>query len=200
MIKKFFIAAVLIFGWACGKSSQQTTDTAAETSTATTVTVDFQAIGDSIANAAQKAFVGALMKALNEKGTAGAVEFCNAHALPIADSLSKHYNCTIQRISDRYRNPADKPDATDSTVIADYYAQKMAGTALAARLQEQPEQVIYYKPIMVGMPTCLQCHGDPKSDIEAPTMAAIRAKYPNDMAVGYKQGDLRGVWKITFKR
>ncbi|WP_448520182.1 Tll0287-like domain-containing protein [Rhodoflexus sp.] len=199
MQKTYFLAALLLFSWACGNSSQTTTDTSTENGTSAVVT-DFQATGDSIANAAQKAFVGALMKAINQQGAAGAVAFCNVHALPIADSLSQRYNCAIQRISDRYRNPADKPDAADSAVIADYQAQKAAGTALAARLLEQDNQVIYYKPIMLGMPACLQCHGDPQTDIAAPTLAAIREKYPNDLAIGYKQGDLRGLWKITFRK
>lgn len=200
MQKTYLLTALLLLGWSCNSPTQQITDTASESETTAKAATDFQVAGDSIANAAQKAFVGALMKAINEQGTAGAVSFCNVHALPIADSLSQHYNCTIQRISDRYRNPADKPDAADSTIIADYQAQKTAGTVLVARLVEQENQVIYYKPIMVGMPTCLQCHGDPKNDIDAATLAAIRGKYPADLATGYKQGDLRGVWKIAFRK
>lgn len=200
MQKTYFIAALLFFGWACSNPSQETTNTASESETTAKTAIDFQVAGDSIANASQKAFVGALMKAINEKGTAGAVSFCNVHAFPIADSLSKHYNCTIQRISDRYRNPADKPDIADSVVIADYQAQKTVGATLTTRLSEQENQVIYYKPIMIGMPACLKCHGDTNTDIDMPTVAAIRNKYPADLATGYKQGDLRGIWKITFRK
>ena len=200
MQKSYILAAMLFCMWSCNNSSQTKTDTSIKSEASAATATDFKVIGDSIANASQKAFAGALMKAINEHGATGAVTFCNVHALPIADSLSRQYNCAIQRISNRYRNPADKPDVTDSTVIADYQAQKAAGIALAVRLLEKDNQVIYYKPIMVGMPTCLQCHGDPQADIAAPTLAIIREKYPNDLAIGYQQGDLRGVWKIAFQR
>lgn len=200
MRKTCLWATLAFFVWACNSSSQSDADNEATQTAAPIQTIDFQATGDSIANIAQKAFVGALMKAIAEKGTAGAVEFCNVHALPIADSLSQKYNCTIQRISDRYRNPADKPDAADSLVMTNYHAQKAASATLMPRLTEQDNQVIYYKPIMVGMPACLQCHGNPQTDIDAATLAAIRSKYPNDLATGYKQGDLRGMWKITFRK
>jgi hypothetical protein len=200
MQKTHLLAALLFFGWACSNASQETTDTASESQTTVRAAIDFQVAGDSISNASQKAFVGALMKAINERGTASAVSFCNVHALPIADSLSQHYNCTIQRISDRYRNPADKPNAEDSTVIAHYQAQKTTGAILTARLSEQENKVIYYKPIMLGMPACLKCHGNPNTDIDISTLSAIRNKYPTDLATGYKQGDLRGVWKITFRK
>ncbi|MCS7019794.1 MAG: DUF3365 domain-containing protein [Cytophagales bacterium] len=190
----------LLLCWACSSNPQQTNQAPNQAENNTSPAINFQAAGDSIVNAAQKAFVGALMKAIQERGTSGAVAFCNTHALPIADSLSRHYGCTIQRLSDRYRNPADRPQATDSIVIAAYQAQKAAGTPLETRLIEQDQQVVYYKPIILGMPTCLQCHGNPQTDIDASTLAVIRSKYPYDLAVGYKQGDLRGVWKIAFRK
>ena len=56
---------------------------------------------------------------------------------------------------------------------------------------------MYYKPIKTGMPTCLKCHGS-SAEIESKTLALINEKYPDDKAVGYSQGDLRGMWKIKF--
>ena len=39
---------------------------------------------------------------------------------------------------------------------------------------------------------CLACHGDPAS-MEPEVVAAIQAKYPEDKAVGYAAGSMRGV-------
>ena len=46
-------------------------------------------------------------------------------------------------------------------------------------------------PMLEG---CLACHG---SDIEPQTAAAIRALYPDDEAVGFAVGDLRGAFSLT---
>jgi hypothetical protein len=52
----------------------------------------------------------------------------------------------------------------------------------------------YVEPILV-QPLCLTCHGDPL----APDIAArIDELYPEDRAVGYEIGDLRGVFWIEF--
>jgi hypothetical protein len=49
---------------------------------------------------------------------------------------------------------------------------------------------------MQGM--CLSCHGK-REQIPAPTLNAINQLYPNDKAFDFKEGDLRGIWHITFK-
>jgi cytochrome c551/c552 len=48
------------------------------------------------------------------------------------------------------------------------------------------------------MPTCIKCHGG-KTDITESTQKMIAQKYPNDKAIGYQMGDLRGMWKIKLK-
>jgi len=48
------------------------------------------------------------------------------------------------------------------------------------------------------MPACMKCHGQAGKEIDAKTMEIISQKYPDDLATGYKEGDLRGLWKITF--
>jgi hypothetical protein len=59
-------------------------------------------------------------------------------------------------------------------------------------------KIVYYKPIRIAMPACLKCHGSAEKDIDPKTLAIIRQKYPDDLATNYKEGDLRGLWKITF--
>jgi hypothetical protein len=68
--------------------------------------------GSEIATQTQKELLRAVQGAMAEGGPAYAVDYCNLEALEIKDSLSELNNCTIQRLSFKYRNPADKP-ATD---------------------------------------------------------------------------------------
>ncbi len=53
-------------------------------------------------------------------------------------------------------------------------------------------------PIRISMPLCLTCHGDPQSDIPPPSLTAIRERYPTDAATGYREGDLRALWRVEF--
>ena len=50
---------------------------------------------------------------------------------------------------------------------------------------------------MKAIPTgevCLKCHG---GNIAPPIRAKLKELYPNDMATGYKLGDVRGAFTIT---
>ena len=44
---------------------------------------------------------------------------------------------------------------------------------------------------------CLKCHG---KDIEPNVSALILKLYPNDLAVGYDENEVRGIWSIAFDK
>nr|WP_298504460.1 DUF3365 domain-containing protein [uncultured Maribacter sp.] len=44
------------------------------------------------------------MHTIKEKGTVGAVEFCNAKATTLTDSITRLNNANIKRVSDKPRN------------------------------------------------------------------------------------------------
>jgi len=150
--------------------------------------------GDSISSEVQKVLLGHVMQAMKSGGPGFAVAFCNEKAMALTDSLGLVYNCTIQRISDRNRNPANQLSAIDVENTASMLAAKVTGPGLVSLNNSW----FYYKPIKIGMPACLGCHGAEGKDIDAKTLAIIKQKYPEDKATGYKEGDLRGWWKITF--
>ena len=52
----------------------------------------------------------------------------------------------------------------------------------------------YMKPIKIGA-ACLKCHGN-EEKISTEVKELIVKKYPDDKAVGYKNGDLRGAVSI----
>lgn len=150
-------------------------------------------LGDSISLIAQQTLLANVSKAMQNGGPSNAVDFCNIHASGIMDSLSKVHQLKINRISSRYRNEANVP--TDFEVKLLQQLEKSA--KIKDTLIVSLGKATYYKSILIGMPTCLKCHGSEK-EIDNKTMEILNERYPNDLAKGYKMGDFRGAWKIEF--
>lgn len=137
-----------------------------------------------------------LMGAIQSKGTLYALEFCHEKALPITDSLAKLNQISIQRVSDKNRNPRNKANAIETVLIADF--QKQISNQKEPQVVKQTigNQNFYYYPIITNS-MCIQCHGN-KSKISPEVLKKIQILYPNDLAVGYQENQVRGIWKITW--
>lgn len=156
-------------------------------------------LGSEIATHTQAALLQAVQGAMASGGPAYAVDYCNIEALELKDSLSVLNNCTIQRLSLKYRNPADKPvSEIETQQLKTYERLHNEGDTLAPTVHIVGDELEYYQPIMIGSGACLLCHGDPGAQIAPETMSTIDNLYPNDLATGYALNDFRGVWKITF--
>jgi hypothetical protein len=180
---------IILFFASCNPKQQQRVVAGNEIDT-----LVFMQRGDSIATLMQEVLLKNVMQATKAGGPAYAVAFCNERAIPLTDSLSERYHCRIQRISDKYRNQANKPNETDKAVLL----QMSTSNPVKPLLLSENGERIYYKPIKIAQPACLNCHGNEGKEIAITTMEAIRKKYPDDLATGYKEGDFRGMWKITF--
>ena len=205
----YFIVAVIFAS--CGRNADKTgnQDTATpgeSTAPEKLVAQQEQAVkqkylkkGSEVASLTQEALLKAVQGAMASGGPAYAVDYCNLEALELKDSLSALNNCTIQRLSTQYRNPADQPvTKTEKQQLKSYEMLHNKGEDLAPTVHIVGDEVEYYQPIMIGSGTCLLCHGDPATQIASETMNVIRELYPNDLATGYALNDFRGVWKITF--
>ncbi len=117
-------------------------------------------------------------------------------ALPLTDSLSKAHNVTIKRTTDRWRQHKNKPTAYELEVINKYKKQLALNEALKPAIHTVEQQSIFYAPI-ITQGLCLKCHGEKEAILD---YLSIQEKYPNDLAVGYKPGDLRGIWSIAFEK
>jgi hypothetical protein len=142
---------------------------------------------------------GALAQAIGQRGAAGALEVCSEQAPQIAREVGAAHGVQLRRASQRPRNPKNAADAVEQAALESFV------TALAKGETPKPQVVVnadgtraFLAPIVLGNPLCLQCHGDPQQDIAPETLAAIQKRYPNDQATGFKLGDLRGLWRITF--
>lgn len=158
---------------------------------------EYREKGQAIALEVFTTMSGQLQKAMQEGGVSNAVQFCNLVAMPIVDSLSQKHNVTIKRTSLKVRNPKDIPTESEVAQLEQFQAEKDTGKPLQPRVLRQGENIAFYAPIGI-QPLCLKCHGKIGETIAQSDYDVIQQLYPEDKAVGYQAGDLRGMWRITF--
>ena len=137
-----------------------------------------------------------LLQAIRSKNIDGAIVFCNEQAYPITDIYSD--SVVVRRTALRVRNPDDSPNSLERSVL-NAMSEEMKTESPGIRIvrSDSTKQVHFFKPILL-QPLCLNCHGSPGNQIQNSTLGKIHQLYPNDQAVGYKEGDLRGIWHIIF--
>jgi hypothetical protein len=156
--------------------------------------------GDLLTGRAQQALGSQLKKAIQDGGPVHAVAFCNAAALHTLDTLTIEGNFTIKRTALRIRNPENEPTYKEREVLITYQDQLAAGKSPQPALHDIGNgQMLFTKPILLDNPLCLNCHGTPNVQISSETYAKIQELYPEDQAVGFEMGDLRGMWSVTME-
>ena len=150
---------------------------------------------DSLIGVVQIELITKLTGTIEEKGLVAAAEFCSSHAQHLTDSLSEVLGYSIRRVSDKHRNPKNSLDTYDLEVMQAFRVSKEAGNMSMAQLNNANKT--YYKPILLGMPVCLKCHGTVQ-DRDAEAYEVIRRVYPADLAIDYELGDLRGMWVMKY--
>jgi Protein of unknown function (DUF3365) len=154
--------------------------------------------GDSIVKITFDTLRNTLLKTIAAKGHAEAVKFCNVQALPITGMYASE-GITVSRVSDKNRNPGNALQELDKTEWQKYLALAAKKDSLKAVVVFSNQQAHYYKPILM-QPMCLSCHGTPEKEIAKELLPVIDSLYPADKATGYKAGELRGMWHITFTK
>jgi hypothetical protein len=155
------------------------------------------ALAEPAAGALAGGLVTRLAAALEEGGPVGAVDFCSLEALPLTREIEEGLEgLEVKRTTTRTRNPLNAPDSLEAAVLSWLEALEAEGSALPTHVvQADGEAVRFYRPLRTAA-LCLQCHGDPAGF--SPELRAILAeRYPADRAVGYAEGALRGVIRIT---
>jgi hypothetical protein len=163
-------------------------------------TAEYIAKGRTIVQASFGALSGQLAGAMNQGGVPNAVGYCNIQANPIMDSLSQAHQVEISRVTLRPRNPENISSAEDAEILKDYLKLQSEKKSLEPFLETHSGgTVTFYMPITIISPLCLKCHGEVGSDIKTEDYEVIKSLYPEDQATGYTMGELRGIWKVTFR-
>lgn len=99
----------------------------------------------------------------------------------------------FRRISLRNRNPANTPNELEKAILEDW---EKTGRAQPTGY-ERDGKIITLHPIKIASPLCLNCHGKIEQ-MNPDIVKEIRRLYPNDLAVGYSLGELRGAFLSEF--
>jgi len=125
------------------------------------------------------------------QGPLEAMGACQLEAPAIAAALSQD-GIRLGRTSHRLRNPANSGPDWVSPILADYLADDSDRTPRTVPLPNGRSGFV--EPILV-QPLCLTCHG---TAIAPDVAARIEKLYPDDEAVGFEVGDLRGVFWVEL--
>jgi hypothetical protein len=189
------IAAVLASCNTIEKKSEKNTATHADS-----LYNEYLSQGRQVVSLSFRALSSQLQLAIGERGTDGALAFCSVHALPITDSLSQALMVNISRTALRIRNPENAPDPLDERIMHHFMQLNwQSGTMPDTLVMNELGEFTYMAPIPT-FKACLQCHGIPEIEIKPQTINLIQSLYPDDKAIGFREGDLRGLWKVQFRK
>lgn len=154
--------------------------------------------GDSIITKSFDTLKNSLSRTIGQNGIAEAIKYCNTAAVSLTNTYANE-NVTIRRTSEKYRNKENAPDSLEQkifSILKDLHGKKLP---LTSQYIDQRDQFHYFKPIMMQT-MCLNCHGDKSLQIKPEVWQTIKNKYPSDLAFDYREGELRGIWHITFTK
>lgn len=140
-----------------------------------------------------------LMSALKNNGELGALEFCNINAQKLTDDQSKNLNLEIKRVSDRPRNKINAASTEEIQLIQMYREKIQNKNKLVPTQIDKTTNFIAYFPIETNE-SCLKCHGIVGKDIKEGVYLKIKSLYPNDVAVGYKVNEIRGLFRVSMRK
>lgn len=138
-----------------------------------------------------------LMSAVKEGGVASAISACEIKAPQVAGSFSEE-QWSIKRVTEKPRNIANKANVHEQEILG-LFADTLRKLEFFDEWADPEHETgyTYYQPINMG-PFCLKCHGQIEAIDEKVTLA-LQDKYPEDKAINYMAGDLRGMFVVHIE-
>jgi hypothetical protein len=156
----------------------------------------------SVAMSVPPKLLSVLQEEIARSGPEGAIATCRDQAPRLARAASEQSGWNVRRVSLRNRNPKAVPDAWERAALEDF-DRRAAANEPVARLeraelvQENDRAVQRYMRALPTIELCMNCHGTPDRVSPAVT-ARLKDLYPDDRAVGYRVGEIRGA--ITLRK
>lgn len=141
--------------------------------------------------------LASLQEEIKKSGPEGAIPVCKDMAPKMAGEISQQTGWKIKRVSLKPRNEARAiPDVWEKAALEDFDKRAAAGEppAQLEKGEKVGNEYRYVKALPV-QPLCLSCHGP--ADQLSPAVKDVLGKlYPNDQAIGYSVGQIRGAISI----
>lgn len=143
---------------------------------------------------------GQLEAAMKADGPVAALGVCKTVASTIASDLGSAYGGKIGRTALKVRNPANTADDFEKDVMQRFLAEAAKGADVAklehAEIVERNGKRVfrYMKAIPMAAAPCAACHG---TAVAPELLQSIRELYPDDQAIGFRPGEIRGAFTIA---
>ncbi|MDY6828270.1 MAG: DUF3365 domain-containing protein [Pseudomonadota bacterium] len=138
-----------------------------------------------------KAELAATLRQGLEQGSEHAIRVCQVQAPTLGAQFSGE-QVEVGRTSHRLRNPDNRPRDWIQPLLEDQLTDPESRESRVVRLPDGG--VGYVEPIVV-QPLCLTCHG---ASLDSATTTALRERYPNDEATGFRLGEFRGLFWVQW--
>lgn len=140
-----------------------------------------------------------LQTAMQSGGPAAAIKVCNTRAMPLTDEMASKHQLQLARVSLKNRNPANQPNAWQTAVLQDFEQRAAQGEDVTQLAWSETVETGGAKEfrLMKAIPTggvCLACHG---TALSPEVSQVLNELYPNDLATGFSEGDIRGAFVVT---
>lgn len=156
--------------------------------------------GKKIAAATAENMLAEVGKNMKEGGVAQAVPFCNIHADGLTTELAEQNGVSIKRTSHLLRNEKNAPTTREQEIIAQFQKLQAEKQELSPVVEQNEDGTVqFYMPIKVAQ-KCTVCHGVLGETLTQAHDSIIKSIYPKDQAIGFREGDLRGIWSIQFPK
>ncbi|MEL6544381.1 MAG: DUF3365 domain-containing protein [Myxococcota bacterium] len=133
-----------------------------------------------------------LREAIKKGGPASAIEACSEMAPQFAKATQSEH-LRLKRVGTRVRGLKQGVASAEEAAVLETLSDRNR-----EHVYENGDEFRYMQAIMVDRGLCLVCHGAP-SAIPDDVKAALAERYPEDQAVGYALGDLRGAFVVYNK-
>jgi hypothetical protein len=139
---------------------------------------------------------------MEKSGPEGAIGVCREKAPEMAKAASQQTGWAIRRVSLNNRNPKAVPDAWERAALEDFDRRAAAGES-PAKLEkgelvtEDGKKSYRYMKALPTVEVCTSCHGA-QDKLSPAVKEKLAALYPDDKAVGYSAGQIRGA--ITIRK
>lgn len=144
------------------------------------------AVAEAAMDALQQRLAARLAEELGKGGALAAVSVCSEEAPTIAAEVAEEHGVAVGRTSHKLRSEANAPRPWLETFVDRALTEPITGTMVV----ELGDKVGVVRPIFTAGP-CLQCHGT-SGQVAPDVAAALNRKYPEDRALGFSDGQLRG--------
>ena len=140
-----------------------------------------------------------LMNAIKEGGPLKALKVCHVRAPEISQQIAQQSGFKVGRTSLKTRNTAHTPDSWEEKILKNFEERRAKGEDLQSMehyevIEQAGQRRIRYMKAIPTAELCLTCHGQ---TISPEIQTQLKVLYPQDQAIGFKVGDLRGAFTLT---